>query len=724
LAVVIPSAIAQVEVPNPDTLVEVTIGDTDTLDPVHAYDTASGEILFHIYDNLIAYKGPSLKEFVPMLATEWKVSPDGKTYTFTIRKGVKFHNGDVLTPDDVAYSFQRVLIHSHPDSPAWIYLEDLLGVYDLQELADAGKTDAEICEMVKNAVKVDGDKVIFQLVAPSATFLSRIAQPSSWGVITDKKWVIEQGGWDGSCETWRQFYQIEKENLPLHTKANGTGPFKLDRWTAEVETVLVRNDDYWGGPAKLARVIRMVNPEFGTRKLMLEKGDADIIAVPRQFTPQMEGTPGVRTLKYLPGVFNEAVFFNYDVPVEGNPNVGSGKLDGQGIPGDFFTDIHIRKAFNYCFDWKRFIDEVYLGEAKQSRGPIPSSLPYYNPDQPVYSYDLEKAAEEFKLAWGRPVVRLAADGETDVSPEGANDLHIALSGLTDITYWWTKDGERIGDAKDVLLAEIFNVGFNPSTRGQQGGFLWLKYKGVEDAAPAEANDLHIKLKVGAPIGVTYWWTKDGEPVGPKQKIKAIAIDLSLDLVESIWDTGFKFTSIYNVGNEMRRVAAEILEACAESLNPKFSVEVRGEPWPTYLDNFRKRRIPFWIIGWLADFPDPHNFVHPYMHSHGAFAYRQRLSKIANYDELIEAAAKEINPAKRQELYYELQKRAYEDAIDIFLDDAQGRHWQRCWVDGYLYNPMWPGLNYYLLAKKADGKPQLEAIQALYPEVQMDEWCSK
>jgi peptide/nickel transport system substrate-binding protein len=592
LAVGIPAAIAQ-QIPNPDTLIEATAGDTDTLDPIHAYDTASGEIIFQIYENLIRYKGPSVKEFEPELATKWEVSPDGMTYTFTIRSGVTFHEGGVLTPEDVEYSFERIMIHSHPDSPAWIILEDLLGVYDLQELADAGKSDAEICQMVQNAVTVEGDKVIFHLAAPSATFLARIAHGASWGAIEDKEWVIAQGGWPGTCDNWRDYYYVEKENLPLHTKANGTGPFKLERWTPEVETVLVANDTYWAGAIqKVRRVVRQVVNEYSTRKLMLEKGDADIIYVPRQYTHEVEGTPGVRTIKYLPQLVNEAVFFNYDIVVEGNPNIGSGKLDGQGIPGDFFTDIHVRKGFNYCFDWDRFITEVYLGEAAQSHGPIPSSLPYFNPAQETYHFDPEQAASELKQAWG----------------------------------------------------------------GQ------------------------------------------------------------------LWANGMKFTLLYNTGNEMRRVAAEIIESCIESLNPNFSVEVRGEPWPTYLDNFRGRRLPLWIIGWLADFPDPHNFVHPYMHSHGAFAYRQRLSKIANYDELIEAAAKEVNPARRQQLYFELQKKAYEDAIDIFLDDSLGRNWQRCWVDGYSYNPMWPGLNYYILGKKAGGRPQIELIQSVYPGVQMDEWC--
>jgi peptide/nickel transport system substrate-binding protein len=588
----------QAQVKGANVLVQATTGDADTFDPVHAYDTASGEVIFNVYENLIAYDGPRIDRFVPRLATEVptvengliQTQPDGTmTITFPIRQGVKFHNGDPLTPEDVAYSFRRIMVHSHPDSPAWILLEDLLGVYDLGDLAEE-VGDERACEMVKEAISVEGQNVVFKLPQPSATFLSRIAQGASWGAITDREFVIERGGWDEDCAKWRDFYQVDKEDLPLHNITNGTGPFKLERWTPGEEIVLVRNEEYWREPAKLERVVIKIVEEFGTRKLMMEQGDADIIVVDRQFTPQMEGLSGVRTVYNLPQLANTAVFFNYDIPVEGNPNVGSGELDGDGIPSDFFTDIDVRKGFSYAFDWETYIEQVWLGEATQARGPIPSSLPYFNPENPVYQYDLAKAEEHLKRAW----------------------------------------------------------------RGR------------------------------------------------------------------LWEVGFQFTVIYNAGNESRRLAAEILKDGLEKLNPKFQMEVRAEPWPTYLDNFRARRIPLFIIGWLADFPDAHNFVHPFMHSQGSFAVRQSLSVIANYDDLIEQAVRETDPEKRRELYYELQRRAYEDAIDIFLVDARGRHWERTWVDGYVYNPMWPGTNFYVLSKTAQGHVDAR-IQQVYPEVQLTEW---
>ncbi len=590
-----------VRVKNPDLLVQATIGDAQTLDPVQAYDTASGEVIFNVYENLIAYDGPRIDRFVPLLATEVpsvengliELNGDGSmTIAFPIRRGVRFHNGNPLTPEDVTYSFRRLLVHSHPDSPAWILLEELLGVYDLGDLAEE-VGDERACERVKEAVAVEGDRVVFRLPRPSATFLARIAHGASWGAIVDREFTIARGGWDEDCARWRDFYQVEKEALPLHDVANGTGPFKLERWVPGEEIVLVRNEDYWRAPAKLKRVVIKVVEEFGTRKLMLEQGDADIIDVDRQYIPQMEGLPGVRTVYNLPSLANTAIFFNYDIQAEGNPNVGSGRLDGEGIPPDFFTDVDVRKGFNYAFDWGTYIEEVWLGEAVQARGPIPQALaPYYNPETPVYRYDPERAEEHLRRAWGG----------------------------------------------------------------------------------------------------------------------------------RLWEVGFKFTIVYNAGNEQRRLAAEILKAGLERLNDKFQVEVRAEPWPTFLDNFRAGKLPLFIIGWLADFPDPHNFVHPYMHSQGSFAVRQKLSRIANYDELIERAARETDPERRRQLYHELQRRAYEDAIDIFLVDAYGRHWERSWVNGWLYNPMWPGTNFYLLSKEPQGQGRIDPrVLEAFPGAAVSEW---
>ncbi|HLW59808.1 MAG TPA: ABC transporter substrate-binding protein [bacterium] len=108
-------------VKNPGTFVELQFGDVSSLDPDLAYDIYSAEPIWpNVYETLITYSGSSLDKFQPMLATEVPslanhlISPDGLTYTFPIRKGVHFHDGSVMTPDDVVYSIRRFLLQDRP----------------------------------------------------------------------------------------------------------------------------------------------------------------------------------------------------------------------------------------------------------------------------------------------------------------------------------------------------------------------------------------------------------------------------------------------------------------------------------------------------------------------------------------------------------------------------------------------------------------------------------
>jgi len=438
--------------PHPDTLVVATIGDVDTLDPAWNYESAGDEIIMNTYDQLVTYDGPNATKFVPALATKWEISDDGKTYTFYIRKGVKFHNGDELTPEDVAYTFQRGLLQGGTWSPQWLFTEPFFGtgVYDVAELVDPSgalddsredlqKADPEklkaACEKVVNAITYDNDAgtVTMHLAQPWGPFLATLAQ--SWGSIIDKKWAIEQGAWDGSCDTWQNFYGVDSSTAPLRDKENGTGPYILDHWTPGEEIVLKANPHYWRaeqnvptweggptGPSIPTIVIKSVD-EWGTRFAMLKAGDADFAAVPRQNAVQADALVGevcnwnadksdfdcapsetpdqpLRLWKGYPTVSRTDAFFVFNINTEGgNPYIGSGKLDGNGIPADFFSDIHVRKAFNYCFDWDAFIADALNGEGVQNVGPLIPGMLGYDPNGPHYTYDKDKCVEELKQAW-------------------------------------------------------------------------------------------------------------------------------------------------------------------------------------------------------------------------------------------------------------------------------------------------------------------------------------
>jgi peptide/nickel transport system substrate-binding protein len=407
---------------DPNTFVYVSFGDPDTLDPAYAYDTASGELIHQLYDNLVAYGKGGVETLVPMLSTEVPsvanglLSKDGKTVKFPIRKGVKFHNGAVLTPEDVEYSFERAMLADPSGGPCWMFFEPLFGVQTLKDLAceiggfesidDMQKLDknliVKVYEAIDKSVEVEGDYVVFRLATPYPPFMQILAKGASWGSIINKKWMIENGAWDGKPDTWLKWYDPSKESMTLYEKAMGTGPFKLVTWDhSAAQVVFERFDGYWQGPAKLKTAFIKYISEFNTRKLMLQTGEADAIQVPAMYLEQIKELAGVVVLDHLPSITNTTLLFNYTIPVKGNEDiVGSGQLDGKGVPPNFFNDIHVRKAFCYSFDYDAYIDKVALGQGAKPHGPIPAILPFCDKSLEWYSLDLKKAEAEFKAAFG------------------------------------------------------------------------------------------------------------------------------------------------------------------------------------------------------------------------------------------------------------------------------------------------------------------------------------
>lgn len=427
---------------DPTTFIDATLDQSiDTLDPALAYDTASAEVIFNVYETLVFYDGEATDKFVPQLAESYELSADGTTWTFNIRPDVKFHEGGDLTASDVAYSYQRGLLQGGTASPQWLLAEPFFGIgsddisvlvdpegnlYDDREALSAADpaTLVAACEKVTGAIVADdaAGTVTMTLAAPWGPFLPTIAQ--SWGAIMDKEWVIENGGWDGSCDTWQNFYAMDSASDPFSSIANGTGPFKLEKLANGEEVILVRNDSYWREPAKLERVVLRQVAEWGTRFTMMQAGDADTADVPVENRSQMDALVGLRCEFNLeanayneceetdpanpfrlrigrPGISQDVIIFNFNIATSAespNPLAGSGQLDGNGIPADFFGDVHIRRAFAYCFDWDPIINDVYNGEAVQSfQLPLPG-MPGYSLDTPHYTHDLAKCEEEFKLA--------------------------------------------------------------------------------------------------------------------------------------------------------------------------------------------------------------------------------------------------------------------------------------------------------------------------------------
>jgi len=456
-----PTAAAVFKSKDPTTLTYLQFNsDPQTLDPATDYETTGGGIVQNTYDTLIFYNKDKADQFVPQLATDVPstanggISADGKTYTFKIRTGVKFHNGDVMTPDDVAFTFQRGLLVGGANSPQWLMFQPVLGanvppgdndiadlvdptgaIYGNGDVATLKKADpaklAAVCAQVTAAIVADdtAGTVTFHLAQPWGPFLSVLA--NAWGSVTDKKWIGANGGWDGDCKTWQNFYapSYDDENkLGIGSKENGTGPYMLDHWTPTQEVVLKANPNYWrtdaawtGGPSgapKIQTIIMKTVANFSTRLASLQAGDADFIDVgsPSDWLqedplvgetcdatyackPSDTATQPLRVYKGLTSISRSDVFMNFAIDTTGgNDFIGSGKLDGNGITPAFFNDVNVRQGMNYCFDWDTYIKDVQLGEGVQSFDiMLPGEIGYADTDS-HYSFDLTKCAAAFKAS--------------------------------------------------------------------------------------------------------------------------------------------------------------------------------------------------------------------------------------------------------------------------------------------------------------------------------------
>jgi peptide/nickel transport system substrate-binding protein len=437
--------------PSPDTYIELTTGDVDTLDPSLNYDTASANLLWNVMEGLITFNHKDGTSYIPGLATEVPsqenggISADGLTYTFHIREGVTFHDGGTLTASDVAYSFQRGLLQSDPNGPQWLMIEPILGAgfFDVTQLIDeegslAGDKEAVVgadsaalvaaCETVKSKLVADDDAGTFTMTLEVPWGPMMVTLAGGLGnYVMDMEWAIDQGAWDGSCDTWQNFYAPGSENSELTSVVNGTGPYMLDHWTPGEEYVLVANENYWrtepmweggpsGSPAIKTVIVRVVD-EWSTRFAALQAGDAEAVSVNLANYPQVDPLVGeecdritdectptdnpngpLRAWRNLPSVSKSHVFMTWNI-AEGSSYIGSGQLDGNGIPNDFFSDIHVRKAIHYCFDYDTFIEEGQNGLGNRNNGPIIQDMLGYNLDGPQYEFDLEACAAELEQAW-------------------------------------------------------------------------------------------------------------------------------------------------------------------------------------------------------------------------------------------------------------------------------------------------------------------------------------
>lgn len=296
-----------------------------------------------IYESLLQWEGAAMKP-MPGLALSWSSSSDGKSWTFKLRPGVKWHDGTPFTSEDVKFSIESIVRPYHARGGA------MFGDVETIDTPDA-------------------TTVIFKLKAPVPFFIKAF-QPSETPIVPKHKFK----GIDLTKSAAVRSAEV------LTRQPVGTGPFKLKEWQRGSHIILERNPDYWReGRPYLDQVILRVLPDGAARAIALEKGEVDL--APQGALPEAE----IQRLSKLA---------HLDVSSAGSEALGPNMWLELNLREAPLSDVRVRQAISMLIDRKRIIDVIFYGFGKPSLGPIVSSdTTYFNKSLKPYAYDPRKAAE-------------------------------------------------------------------------------------------------------------------------------------------------------------------------------------------------------------------------------------------------------------------------------------------------------------------------------------------
>ncbi len=316
----------------------------------------------NIFEGLIRYK-PGTTELEPWLAEKWYISPDGKVFTFYLRKGVKFHDGTDFNADAVVFSFER---QRDPNHPFHKYGEWEYWSWCFNE--------------IEKVEKVDDYTVRITLSEEFAPFLTTMAMFTVYIV----------------SPTNHEKLGAEASSHPV-----GTGPFKFVEWVKDDHITLEKFENYWGPKPKIDKLIFKVIPDASVRLLELQKGTIDGMEFPNPDDLEKIKNDKNLTLLTQPGLNVGYLAFNL----------------GEDTPGydSKLSDVRVRKAIYHAINRQDIVEHLYKGTAVVAKNPLPPTLWGYNDEIVDYEYNPEKAKELLKQAgypngfetnlWAMPVAR-------------------------------------------------------------------------------------------------------------------------------------------------------------------------------------------------------------------------------------------------------------------------------------------------------------------------------
>ena len=282
---------------------------------------------------------------VPSLCESYTLSDDGRTYTFTLKDGIIFSNGSVLTASDVQYTFERLLTAGgvNDDIPL-----EVVGAAALQ----SGDTDK-----LEGFTVIDDTRFTVTLNTANAGFLAELTSPAM--SVVDRETVENAANFGMSCED-----------------TVGTGPYKVTEWVVNDHFTLEYNDKYWGNEPSVKKAIVSIIPDPSTQNLMYQNGELDIIDLEALDSSIVEATYKTQYADKL--VVSSRVGLTYFALNENN---------------QYLSDVSVRKALQMAIDADAIVASIYAGNAIVENGIIPEGVWGFNKElaRPAYAPEGAKA---------------------------------------------------------------------------------------------------------------------------------------------------------------------------------------------------------------------------------------------------------------------------------------------------------------------------------------------
>ncbi|MDK2986423.1 MAG: peptide/nickel transport system substrate-binding protein [Clostridia bacterium] len=330
------------EQPSMKKLVYGRANDSITLDPANAIDGESFKVTRNIFDTLVQYE-PEGGNLQPGLATSWKVSEDGRTWTFYLRRGVTFHDGSSFNADAVKFNFDRWMNPNHPyHQGKFNYWQYVFGGFP---------------GLVEKVEVVSQYTIKVKLFKPYAPFLASLALPA-FGI--------------ASPQGIRHFGQ-EFGKFPV-----GTGPYRFKEWKKNNYILLEANDNYWANTVRLDKLKFKVILNNKNRLKELERGSIHLMdGLSPEDAERVKNNPKLQ-LYFRPSF-----------------NVGFLAMNNDKEP---FNQLKVRLAVSYAINKEKLVEKHFAGLAKPAKSLVPPSLWGFNEEVEPYPYDPERAKQYLREA--------------------------------------------------------------------------------------------------------------------------------------------------------------------------------------------------------------------------------------------------------------------------------------------------------------------------------------